>query len=98
MRPQATPVLASVTTAIIKTDWEQPEFNVGLQLKKTGTNTVAVQCTLDDPDVSGATWVAIPTGLTAAGVLRLALPCRAVRLNMTAFTNGSAQLLLVQAG
>jgi len=99
MRPTSTAVLSSVTTEVIKLDWEQPNFNVGLQLEQTGTNTVAVELTLDDPDnEAGATWNAVPSGLTAAGVLLLTLPCRAVRLNMSAYTNGSARLTAVQSG
>lgn len=99
MRPQSTAVLASVTTEVIKVDWEQSRFNVGLQLEQTGTNTVATELTLDDPDdEANATWTAVPTGLSAAGVLELTLPCRAVRLNMSAWTNGSARLTAVQAG
>jgi len=99
MRPQQTAVLASVTTEVIKVDWEQARFNVGLQLEQTGTNTVAVELTLDDPDnEAGATWTAVPSGLSAAGVLELTLPCRGVRLNMSAYTNGSARLTVVQSG
>ena len=99
MRPQQTAALAAVSTEVIKLDWEQARFNVGLQLVQSGTNTVAVQLTLDDPDdEAGANWFALPTALTASGVYELTLPCRAVRLNMTAFTNGSAQLTAVQSG
>ena len=97
MRPQTTAALAAVTTEVIKVDWEQVDFRVGLQLVQSGTNTVAVELTLDDPDdEAGATWTAIPGGLTASGIAELTVPCRAVRLNMTAFTNGSAQLTAVQ--
>jgi hypothetical protein len=99
VRPTRTAVLASVTTEIIKLDWEQSRFNVGLQLEQTGTNTVAVECTMDDPDdEANATWTAVPSGLSAAGILELTLPCTAVRLNMSAYTNGSARLSVVQSG
>lgn len=102
MRPTSV-TLSSVTTSnAIPVDWRQPSFALGLQIDVTGTNTSKVQFTLDDIFDSTVTpaWIdhATLTGVTADAAASLTVPCRAVRLNMTAFTNGTAKLTIVQPG
>lgn len=107
MRPFTTSALGSVTiSAPIIVDYMQTDFNVGLVLNVvTGTNTSSVQYSLDDPTATyatdyntDATWFDV-TGMdakTADTSAALIVPCRAVRLNMTAWTSGSATLTVVQ--
>jgi hypothetical protein len=108
MRPYTTPALGSVAiSSPVKIDYEQLDFNIGLSINVvSGTNTSSVQFSLDDPDAvyatdynTDATWhnitaLAAKTADTAAS---LTVPCRAVRLNMTAWTSGTASLTIVQA-
>jgi len=108
MRPYTTPALGSVTISDpVKVDYAQHDFNIGLSLNVvSGTNTSSVQYSLDDPDAVYATdyntdaiWYDV-TGLdakTADTSAALIVPCRAVRLNMTAWTSGTATLTIVQA-
>ena len=107
MRPYTTPAVGSVTiSAPVQIDWAEGDFNVGLSLNVTGTNTSTVQVSLDDPNAvyatdynTDATWhdLANLTSLTASAAVSLVGPSRAVRLNMTAWTSGSATLTIVQA-
>ena len=108
MRPFTTPAVGAVAISDpVKVDYIQMDFNIGLSLNVvSGTNTSSVQYSLDDPDAdyatdynTDATWYDVP-GLdakTANTSVALIIPCRAVRLNMTAFTSGSATLTIVQA-
>ena len=108
MRPYVTPAVGSVAiSAPVKVDYIQQDFNIGLSLNVvSGTNTSSVQYSLDDPDAVYATdyntdavWYDV-TGLdakTADTSAALIVPCRAVRLNMTAWTSGTATLTIVQA-
>ncbi len=106
MRPYVAPALSSVTIgAPIQVDYLQNNFNVGLSLDVTITNTSTVQFSLDDPNADYATdyntdafWEDV-VGLvdaTVSAAVSLTVPCRAVRHNMTVFTSNSAQLTVVQ--
>jgi len=108
MRPYTTPALGSVTISDpVKVDYAQHDFNIGLSLNVvSGTNTSSVQYSLDDPDAeyatdynTDATWYTVTglSGVTADTSVALIIPCRAVRLNMTAWTSGTATLTIVQA-
>ena len=107
MRPFTTAALGSATIGVpVQIDYPQQTFNVGLSLNVvSGTNTSSVQFSLDDPNAeyatdynTNATWHDV-VGLaakTADTAVALTVPCRAVRLNMTAFTSGTASLTVVQ--
>lgn len=93
--------LSSVTTsAPIPLDRAANPFSVGLKLTVTGANTSSVEVTEDDvfdPTVT-PTWIALTamSALTATTTGNIAFNCTAVRLNMTAFTSGSAKLQVMQ--
>ena len=106
MRPFTTAALGSVTiSAPVLVDYIQSDFNLGLSINViTGTNTSIVQYSLDDPHATyatdyntDATWHNFGSGVTADTASSLTVPCRAVRLNMTAWTSGTASLTVVQA-
>jgi len=108
MRPLTTASLGSITISDpVLVDYIQSDFNLGLSINVvSGTNTSSVEYSLDDPHATyatdyntDATWhsfssLAAKTANTAAS---LTVPCRAVRLNMTAWTSGSANLTVIQA-
>jgi hypothetical protein len=105
MRPFTTSDLGSVTISDpVLVDYIQGDFNVGLSINVvTGTNTSKVQYSLDDPHAeyatdynTDATWHDSGSGVTADTASSLTVPCRAVRLNMTAWTSGTANLTVVQ--
>ena len=106
MRPFTTASLGSVAiTAPYQVDYMQADFNLGLSINVvSGTNTSKIQFSLDDPHAvyatdynTDATWHDSGSGVTADTVSSLTTPCRAVRLNMTAWTSGTANLTIVQA-
>lgn len=78
----------------------QAPFNVGLHISITGTPTYSVELTPQDPmDGTPTVWAA-PTGLsglTAAQVVSMTIPCRAISLNLTS-GSGSVTAYIVQAG
>lgn len=100
MRLQQVVVSSQTTSAPIPLDREANPFSVGLKVVVSGTNTSAVEVTEDDifnPNVT-PTWTAL-TGLTAVTATtngNIAFNCTAVRLNVTAFTSGSATLQVMQ--
>jgi hypothetical protein len=77
-------------------------FAVGMGVVVTGTVTYTVQHTFDDPFSSTGlvTWFNHPTlaTLSANGDSNYAFPVRAIRLNVSAVTGGSATLTVIQAG
>lgn len=96
----------AISTPIVL-DNLSPTFKVGLAVNVTGVNQSSVQYSMDDPFAVYATsynvdglWfdVKVPIDMSAvAADLSGELPyaCRAVRLNTTAFTNGSVVLTVV---
>ena len=105
MRPFTTASLGAVAiTDPVLVDYIQTDFKVGLSINVvSGTNTSKVQFSLDDPHAdyatdynTDATWHDSGSGVTADTASSLTVPCRAVRLNMTAWTSGSANLTVVQ--
>lgn len=101
MRPTQSPALGSVTTGVaIPVDPYATNFNLGLTIVVvSGTNTSKVQYTTGDIFDSSVTpvWTdhATLTGITASTTGNLTIPVRAVRLNMTAWTSGTAYLQIV---
>lgn len=88
-------------SAPIVLDYRGDFGNTGLAIVGSGTHTTKVQYTLDDVFAAGwdpltANW--IDSSLTTAGPTtggKLDSPATAVRLNMTAWTAGSAKLQVV---
>ena len=106
MRPFTTASLGSVTISDpVIVDYIQSDFNLGLSINvASGTNTSKVQFSLDDPHATyatdyntDATWHDSGSGVTVNTATSLTVPCRAVRLNMTAWTSGAANLTVVQS-
>lgn len=64
----------------------------------TGVGTASAEFTLDDPSDASATWFKITdlTSKTATTVGVEILPCRAVRLNVTAYTSGTIYMRVAQ--
>lgn len=103
MRQQISPALSSVVAGqTIPLDRYANPFSVSLVIEVlSGTNTSQVQFTVDDvfnPNITPV-WLthATLTAITATTSGNLAFPATAVRLNMTAFTSGSAQLVVIQS-
>lgn len=105
MRPiRQTRTAAGVTPPIPLDHYRQP-FNVGIGVSVTGTLTFDVEHTFDDVYAAGfnpatATWYknTTLTGRTTSTDGNYAFPVMAVRLNITAFTSGSATITVLQAG
>lgn len=107
MRPVRIKVAAQEASKPIPLDVNNNPFNVGVGVTVEGgsTLTYSVQHTFDDIwapgfDPSTAAWFT-NSGLSAKTTSldgNYAFPVTAVRLNVTAFTSGSATLTLVQAG
>lgn len=100
MRPTTVTRSAAGTSAWIPLDYKQNPFNVGLGLVISGTNTTDVEHTFDDIYDSSVTPTAFKhstlVSKTANADGNYAFPIRAVRLNVTAYTSGSATLTILQ--
>lgn len=100
MRPTIVSRSAAGTSAWIPLDYKQSPFNVGLGLVISGTLTADVEHTFDDVFDSTVTPTAFKhtslVGKTASADGNYAFPIRAVRINNTAFTSGSATLTILQ--
>jgi uncharacterized protein YgiM (DUF1202 family) len=103
MRPTSVTVSSQTTSAWIPVNYRQDNFNLGIQVTGSGTNTWKVEYTLDNVFDSAVT----PTAITADAPLEtgagatpevgsIKTPCRAVRLNITAYTSGSATMTVLQ--
>jgi hypothetical protein len=101
MRPQVVTVSSQTTSAPIPMDWTQDPFAVGIGVVVSGTLTYSVEHTFDDI-LNGATANWFPHSTIAAQTTskdgNYAFPVTAIRLNVTAFTSGSATLNLLQGG
>jgi len=101
MRPQVITQSSAGTTAWIPLDYKQAPFNVGLAVTLGGgTMTYSVEHTLDDIYDTTITPTAFTHSSIAAQTAQLdgnyAFPIRAVRLNVTAWTSGTATLTILQ--
>lgn len=99
---RASKTVSSATTSDpIPVDSNQNPFGVSVSTVVTGTNTHKVQHTFDDIFDSSVTPVWYDhtslTGKTANADGNYAYPVTAVRLNVTAYTNGSVKLTVLQA-
>jgi len=104
MRPQVISLSAAGTTAWIPVDYKQNPYNISLSvvLSDTPTLTYKVEYTLDDIFNSTITPTALThstlTGLTANATGSIITPVRAIRLNVTAWTAGTATMTALQSG
>ncbi|MHB8603489.1 MAG: hypothetical protein ACYC9R_12720 [Nitrosotalea sp.] len=64
----------------------------------TGVGTASVEFTFDDPSSATAVWFAFTnlTAKTATAYDNPTMPCRAVRLHVTAYTSGTITLRILQ--
>lgn len=101
MRPQVITKSSAGTTAWIPLDYKQNPFNVGLGVSiGSAVLTYDVEHTFDDIFDSTVT----PTAFKHSTVVsqtsnkdgNYAFPVRAVRLNVTAYTSGTATLTILQ--
>jgi len=107
MRPIRVTVGAQAVSAPIPLDHYRDPFNVGVGVKLSAgaTLTYSVEHTFDDVfsesfNPSTATWYT-NSGLgakTASLDGNYAFPVTAVRLNVTAYTSGSATMTIIQSG
>lgn len=101
MRPQVITQSSAGTTAWIPLDYKQSPFNVGFGVTiGGGTLTYSVEHTFDDVYDSTVTPVAFAHSTVAAQTTNkdgnYAFPVRAVRLNVTAWTSGTATFTILQ--
>lgn len=110
MRPIVKTVSSQAASDPIRVNWRGTAGSFALALGvdlNPGVLTYTVEHTFDDPvDFAStsdygtnATWRATTglTALTATDEGNIAFPVQAVRLNVTAFTSGSAELTVIQA-
>lgn len=104
MRAQSISVGSATTSAWIPVDTNKNPFNIGFGVTITalGVLTYKVQHTFDNVQDSTVTATAFDhpdaTGKTVNTDGNYAFPVRAIRLNVTAYTSGTAVLTLIQAG
>lgn len=110
MRPVVQTVTSATQSDPIRVNWRGTggtfALAIGVDLNP-GVLTYTVEHTFDDPaDFSSAsdyntnaTWRATAglTALTATDEGNIAFPVQAVRLNVTAFTSGSAEITVIQS-
>lgn len=99
MRRQDVTVSSQAASAPLPMDFKQNPFNVGFGVVMTGTLTYTVQHTFDDLSLgTPTTW--FDNSTVAAETTNMdgnyAFPVTAIRLNVTAYTNGSATLKVLQ--
>lgn len=107
MRPIRVALSSQTTSAVIPLDTYQDPFNVGIGVKLSAgaTMTYTVQHTFDNVfasnfDPTTATWYPhaslVDRNATADG--NYAFPVTGIRLNVTAYTSGTATMTVIQAG
>lgn len=106
MRPTSISVSSQATSSWVPVDYTQTPFNLGIQVSTAGETTGLawkVEYTLDDifdPAVTPIVNTApdpLNTGTHSADeVGSLTIPCRAVRLNVTSYTDGTCTMTIVQ--
>lgn len=100
MRPQSVTVSSATTSAPLPVDYAANPFKVGVGCVASGTLTYKVQHTFDNVMDSSVTptWLDSEdlTGETTSQSGEYAFPVRAIRLNITAYTNGSVTMTLIQ--
>jgi len=88
-------VSSQTTSPWIPLDDNQAAFSATVAVEVSGTLTYTVEFTLDNIQDPAVTPVAFPIGLageTASNTTFIKSPVKAIRLNVTAFTSGSATI------
>lgn len=102
MRPQTETVSSQAAGSALVVDYAQNAFAVGfgVVVSAGGSLTYQVEHTFDNPMDSTVTptWFVHPVvvGQTASKDGNYAFPIRGIRLNVTAYTSGSATLTVLQ--
>lgn len=101
MRPQKVTVSSQAASAWIPVNRKQSPFNLSVSVVKSGTNTYTVQHTFDDvlAGEAATAWdssVAALVGATTNQSGSIVAPVTAVRLNVTAWTDGNVTLTILQ--
>lgn len=92
-------VSSQTTSAWIPMDDNQAAFNASVAVTVSGTLTYSVEFTLDnvqDPTITPTAFSTTLTGATTSQSLAVHYPVKAFRLNVTAFTSGSAIITVLQ--
>lgn len=101
-RPTSVSVSSQAASAWIPVNYKQSPFNIGMGvvLTDTPTLTYSVQHTFDDVQDENATLTPFNNeGMDAKAANEdgnYAFPVRAIRLNVTAWTAGTATLTIIQ--
>lgn len=107
MRPVEVSVSSAASSAVVPLDIYNDPFNVSVAavFSAGAAMTYTVEHTYDDPfaatfDASTATWFPNSglTAKTASAEGNYVLPVRAIRLRVTAYTQGSVTMKVIQAG
>lgn len=109
MLPKTFTATSAGPTTPVPLNWRGPPFNTTLAVTiPSGTLTYTVEHSFDDPRDgftssadygTNATWhdTTDLTALSASAAVSLISPVRAVRLNVTAYTSGSAEFTIIQS-
>lgn len=104
MRPVSITVSSATTSGVIVPDYRAQNFQVTVSVIVAGTNTSKVQYTTDDVfattfDPTTANWFDVATLnlLTASAIGYINFPVTGIRLNVTAYTNGSATIKVIES-
>ena len=103
MRPQSVTVSSQAASAWIPLDYKQAPFNATVAVVVSGTLTYSVEYTVDNV-LAGESATAFAAedaslvGATANQAGSILAPVTAVRLNVTAYTSGSATMTILQGG
>lgn len=109
MRPQVVTVSSQAISVPQPVNWRERNFKlgIGVAISSGAVLTYSVQHTFDNPQEftsqtdynTNATWYNTDglTSLSASGNGNIVVPVRSLRLNVTAFTSGSATMTILQA-
>jgi len=99
MRPEVKTYSSAGEQAPIPVDTSASDFKVGLQVVVTGTSSSDVEYTMS-PDLTSAAWFKHDTltSVTANTSGNIVIPITAVRLNVTAYTDGEVEFTVLQGG
>lgn len=78
----------TATGVICSVGAENSGLPVGAAVGGTFVGTVLCEISYD-PDATVPTWIQFGSALTAAGTVKVDIPCKAVRLRCSAFTSGT---------
>lgn len=97
MRTISATVSSATTSAWIPCDHRKNPFAIGFGVVVTGTCTYKVQYSFDDAGTTAFDHDDV-TGETTNQAGNFAFPVKLIRLNVTAWTSGTATLTMIQAG